>query len=313
MLRGQRHQSGCDRKVQDRGDHDLAPADLVGDPAPDQRAERGAHSRRQQYRRPLAVGQIPVLDDKRQNERDQQKIEEVEHVADRRRGEYLPLIDGELLLPLQMFEHRFAPPTPIFDCAVAACRKVLDGHSPSFPLTAGLSGFCPAIATNSRDAIGWLGSLIMRSQLSVGSLSPSTTLRKLPNSTSPPRNRGSRRVFEALAPGCPLSRARRESSFGGSVRGHRRPSHLRRPHAGAATGRRFLPGPEVNSPDLPLLWGLIPLIGRFNSAVRPRREFAHGVTPFQQLASAEPGPGNRFLRYFPAFGRKWDQRIFIRD
>jgi hypothetical protein len=61
---------------------------------------------------------VPILDDERQNERDQQKVEEIEHVADCRRGEYLPLVDGELFLPLQIFEHRFAPPTPIFDCAV---------------------------------------------------------------------------------------------------------------------------------------------------------------------------------------------------
>jgi hypothetical protein len=73
---------------------------------------------------------VPILDDERQNERDQQKVEEIEHVADCRRGEYLPLVDGELFLPLQMFEHRFAPPPPIFDRPVAACRQAPDGSSP---------------------------------------------------------------------------------------------------------------------------------------------------------------------------------------
>src|SRR5260370_27693311 len=51
----------------------------------------------QQYRRRLAIGQIPVLYNERQNECDQEKIEEIEHVADCRRGEHLPLIDGEFL------------------------------------------------------------------------------------------------------------------------------------------------------------------------------------------------------------------------
>jgi len=54
---------------------------------------------------------VPILDDERQNECDQQEIEEIQHVADRRRGEYLPLVDGELFLPLQMFEHRALTPT----------------------------------------------------------------------------------------------------------------------------------------------------------------------------------------------------------
>jgi hypothetical protein len=49
---------------------------------------------------------MPVLNDERQNERDQQEIKEVEHIADRRSGKDLPLIDGQLLLLLQMFEHR---------------------------------------------------------------------------------------------------------------------------------------------------------------------------------------------------------------
>src|SRR5580692_6462165 len=39
------------------------------------------------------------------DERDQEKIEEIEHFADRRRGEDLPLIDCQLLLLLQIFEH----------------------------------------------------------------------------------------------------------------------------------------------------------------------------------------------------------------
>src|SRR5271154_4897605 len=48
---------------------------------------------------------MPVLYDERQNERNQQKIEEIKHVADRCCGEYLPLIYRQLLLPLQIFKH----------------------------------------------------------------------------------------------------------------------------------------------------------------------------------------------------------------
>jgi hypothetical protein len=105
MLWGQRHQPRRDREVQDRGNNDLAPADLVGNPAPDYRAEWRADPGRQQYRCRLAIGQISVLDEEPENKPDQQVIEEIEHIADRRRGEDLPLIDCELLLLLQICEH----------------------------------------------------------------------------------------------------------------------------------------------------------------------------------------------------------------
>src|SRR4029077_9073225 len=72
----------------------------------------------QQYRRRLAIGQIPVPYNERQNECDQQEIEEIEHVADCRRGEDLPLIDGEFLLLLQIFEHNLYLPIPFIHAAI---------------------------------------------------------------------------------------------------------------------------------------------------------------------------------------------------
>jgi hypothetical protein len=45
VFRGQHHQSRSDREIEDRSDRDLAPADSVSDPAPDQRAERCADAR----------------------------------------------------------------------------------------------------------------------------------------------------------------------------------------------------------------------------------------------------------------------------
>src|SRR5580704_15606184 len=83
----------------------LRRADLVGQPAIEQRAERRTDAGGQQDRPRLPIGKVPVLYDERQNERDQEKIEEIEHVADRRCGEDLPLIDCQLLLLLQIFEH----------------------------------------------------------------------------------------------------------------------------------------------------------------------------------------------------------------
>jgi hypothetical protein len=91
---------------------------------------------------------MPVLHDERQNEGDQQKIEEIEHVADRRRGEDLPLIDCQLLLPLQMFEHDDASPTRLIAPWLTR-RQVLARHSPDSRRRGPLSGLCSAMATSS--------------------------------------------------------------------------------------------------------------------------------------------------------------------
>jgi hypothetical protein len=48
---------------------------------------------------------MPVADDERQHEPDQEEVEEIEHVADRRRERDLPLIRSQLLLPIEKFEH----------------------------------------------------------------------------------------------------------------------------------------------------------------------------------------------------------------
>jgi hypothetical protein len=101
VLWSQRHQSGRERKVQDRADHDLAPADLVSQPAIKHRADWRANAGSQQDRPRLPVSKVPVLHDERQNECNQEKIEEIEHVADGRGGKYLPLVDCQFLLLFQ--------------------------------------------------------------------------------------------------------------------------------------------------------------------------------------------------------------------
>ena len=136
IIRGQRHQTRRDREVQNRRDYDLAPADLVGDPAPDQRTQRRADSRGQQYRRRLAVGQMPVFDDERQHERDQQKIEVIEHVADRRRGEDLP----RLMVSFFCCSKCSAPPTLSIPWWLTR-RQVLGRHSPASPPTSTIAWF----------------------------------------------------------------------------------------------------------------------------------------------------------------------------
>ena len=92
VFRGECHRAGGDGEVQHGEDHDAAPADLVGHPAPEQRAKRRADAGREQDRSRLAVGQMPAADDEREHEADQIEVEEIEHVADHRRGEDLPLI-----------------------------------------------------------------------------------------------------------------------------------------------------------------------------------------------------------------------------
>jgi hypothetical protein len=50
---------------------------------------------------------MPILDDERQHKANQKKVEEVEHIAKRCRQSDLPLIHGQLLLPIKQFEHRY--------------------------------------------------------------------------------------------------------------------------------------------------------------------------------------------------------------
>ncbi len=100
-----RHRTGGEREVQHGQDHNLAAADLVRQPAIEQRSERRADAGRQQDHSRLSVGQVPTFDDKRKNKPDQEEVEEIEHVAERRGNGNLPLICGQLLLPIEQFEH----------------------------------------------------------------------------------------------------------------------------------------------------------------------------------------------------------------
>src|SRR4029077_14808149 len=121
----------------------------------EQRAERRADAGGQQDRPRLPIGKVPVLYDERQNERDQEKIEEIEHVADRRRGEDLPLIDCQLLLLLQIFEHDACLPPRLI--APRLTRRQVWADIPGLRRRrAPLSVFWASIATgSSRCGLPW--------------------------------------------------------------------------------------------------------------------------------------------------------------
>jgi hypothetical protein len=53
---------------------------------------------------------VPLFEDERQHIPDQEKVEEIEHVAKVRRGDDPPLVPGQLLLTFQIFYH---PPLPL--------------------------------------------------------------------------------------------------------------------------------------------------------------------------------------------------------
>jgi len=105
-FRCQRHRSGGERDVQHGRDQRGAAADLVRHPAIHQRAERGADPRGEQDRARLAVGEIPLLDDKCQDKADQKEVEEIEHIAEGCGACDLPLVRRQLGLPLQQVQHR---------------------------------------------------------------------------------------------------------------------------------------------------------------------------------------------------------------
>src|SRR4030095_2426521 len=102
-------QAGGDREVQDRADEHLAPADAIGDPAPDIGAEDGAHARAQENDGGLAEGELPRPDQESEDEGDQEEIEEFERIADDRGGEDLLLIAGQSGLPVENIEHGISP------------------------------------------------------------------------------------------------------------------------------------------------------------------------------------------------------------
>ena len=102
-FRRQRHRAGRERDVQHGGDQRRAPSDLVGHQAVQQRAERRTDTRGEQDRARLSIGQMPLLDDEGQDKADQEEVEEIEHVAERRGARDLPLVSRQLLLALQKF------------------------------------------------------------------------------------------------------------------------------------------------------------------------------------------------------------------
>ena len=55
--------------------------------------------------RRLTIGQLPVLQDEGQHIADQKEIEEIEHIADIRSGDDLPLIGRQFFLFLETLQH----------------------------------------------------------------------------------------------------------------------------------------------------------------------------------------------------------------
>ena len=106
----QRHYAGGKRDIHQRGDENFTSADAIGHPTPKEGARHRAEARRQQDDRGLAVGQLPSTDDERQHIADQKEIEEIEHVAEVRSGNDLPLIARQCLLALQELQHGVASP-----------------------------------------------------------------------------------------------------------------------------------------------------------------------------------------------------------
>src|SRR5262249_47055302 len=77
--------------------------------SPEHRARPRAASRRHQDQRRLAIGQLPVLQDEGEDIADQEKIEEIQHIADIGGSDDLPLIRRQFGLPLQTLQHDQPP------------------------------------------------------------------------------------------------------------------------------------------------------------------------------------------------------------
>src|SRR5471032_17096 len=98
-----------EREVQHRADEHLAPADLVGEPAPGIGADDGANAGAHQHRRRLAEGELPRHDQEGEHEADQKVVEEFQRIADHRGGNDLLLVAGQAYLPIEDLEHGVSP------------------------------------------------------------------------------------------------------------------------------------------------------------------------------------------------------------
>src|SRR5205823_1144769 len=68
-------------------------------------AGHGTETGRQQDQRRLSVGQLPTADDEGEHVADQEEVEEIQHIAQVRRGDDLPLVAREGLLLLEQIQH----------------------------------------------------------------------------------------------------------------------------------------------------------------------------------------------------------------
>ena len=75
-------QAGGDREVQHGADEHHAPADAIGEPAPDIGADDGADAGTHQHDGRLAEGELPGPDQEGEHEADQEVVEEFERIAD---------------------------------------------------------------------------------------------------------------------------------------------------------------------------------------------------------------------------------------
>src|SRR5229473_1725683 len=132
-----------DGEVEHGGDEDLLAADPVGERAPEECTRHRADARRQQDHRRLAEGQLPRLDDEGQHEADEEIVEELQHVAEDRRGDDAILVAGEPRLLVEKLDHVSLPFGPGLllraECSVA-CRSAPLRQAPPYLIASGLAG-----------------------------------------------------------------------------------------------------------------------------------------------------------------------------
>jgi hypothetical protein len=113
--------AGGDREIEHRCDEHHAPADAVGEPAPEPGAGNGPDAGRQENDGALAVRQLPRPDDEGQHEADHEVIVEFQHVAEDGGKHDASLIASQLLLSIQELQHDISP----FDrCDLRRCPEL---------------------------------------------------------------------------------------------------------------------------------------------------------------------------------------------
>jgi hypothetical protein len=109
IVRREVQQAGGDREVQHGPDEHHAPADPVGEPAPDIGADDRADAGTHQHDSRLPEGQFPGANQEGQHKADQEVIEEFERVADDGGHQDLDLVASQTRLAIEYLEHGVSP------------------------------------------------------------------------------------------------------------------------------------------------------------------------------------------------------------